>query len=1225
MKLGRAVLAGLTILLAWGVASAGTISPGLEAQLAELAPGGTLKVLVVLREQVDTASLDRQLRWQKAALPIRHQTVVQTLREVAARTQGDLVAALASEKAGGRVVGYTPHWLVNAVVVTAEGDAVRAIATRDDVERVEPDLVAELVAPVVAAKDVAATGAVDDVRGIGTAPGVRAVRAPDVWTELGVRGDGALVGTLDTGVDGSHPALAERWRGNFAPPGECWLDAANLGDPDFPRDRYDHGTHVMGTLTGLAPGDTIGVAPGARWIAVNGIAMETGPAFDNAVLASLEFLTDPDGDPTTHDDVPDVVQNSWGVNKGYTGYLECDSRWWTAIDNCEAAGVVLLWAAGNEGPGASTLRSPADRAASPISCFSVGSTGAESPYTISSFSSRGPSTCADLAPGLEIKPELVAPGAEIYSSVPGGGYQYLSGTSMSGPHVAGVVALMRSANPDVDVTTIKQVLMATAVDLGREGEDDVYGHGFVDAYEAVLAVMGGLGHVEGTVTDLTTGQLIAGASLRVVDGFQSTTTDANGHFRLPLRPDTPTTVEVSFFGHAVQTFTATVAANQSVIRDVSTYRQNWAAVRGVVYGDGQPLPGASVAPRGTPVPPVVTDESGAYSLSLPIDLTGSYELVADSFGWGAVPRAADVVGDIRLDFQLRTAQEEDFESGDFSRHDWSSTGEAAWLVEAGQAWDSDHCARSGGIGDGQASVLTLTVDVPASGEMGFFYRVSSEAGFDFLEFHVDGVRVGRWAGEVAWTEFITPLEAGAHELRWVYDKDGSTSSGEDAAWLDMISLPAGTPPAVVLGHQELTFGTLVDGIGIRRTTVQNLGGSALLYHLALESLDGPAAASAAAAAGAVAGAPHRTLDGDETARSGGGPDRFGYRWLDSTDPDGPEYAWVDIADVGTQVGAGDDATHGPFPLGFPFRYYGEDYTAVRVCTNGFLQFAGSDDHYTNQDIPTPGAPDAIVAPFWDDLNPNSGGAILQYRDEANARFIVQWERVPHYNPSDTPETFQVILHADGSILFQYRQLSAVESCTVGIESQDGTDGLRVVYNGAYLFDGLAIRFSPDPPVPWLVVLPASGSVPAGGAALIEVVFDAAELAPGTYRAALVVTTNDPTASLVQVPVTLVVTADPTPVDGPPPAFGLRGAVPNPFNPSTDIHFSLHQAGAVDLRLYDLSGRLVRTLVADVRPAGTHQVRWNGRDHAGRPAASGAYHARLSAGGRTAVTKLTLVR
>ena len=97
-------------------------------------------------------------------------------------------------------------------------------------------------------------------------PGLPAINAPQVWQEFGNRGGGALVGILDTGVDGAHPALADNWRGNYAPAEECWLDVLGLGHTT-PQDDHYHGTHVMGILTGEKPdGTPIGVAPEARWI-----------------------------------------------------------------------------------------------------------------------------------------------------------------------------------------------------------------------------------------------------------------------------------------------------------------------------------------------------------------------------------------------------------------------------------------------------------------------------------------------------------------------------------------------------------------------------------------------------------------------------------------------------------------------------------------------------------------------------------------------------------------------------------------------------------------------------------------------------------------------------------------------------------------------------------------------------------------------------------------------
>jgi subtilisin family serine protease len=473
-------LLSLMVLAPMSAALAGQFAPGLEAYLAEAHADEPLRALLVLDDQVDLRALDLDLHLQRSDRATRHLRVVSALREKARDTQGDLLAEL-DARLGKGIEGYKAYWLINAVLVVGEAATVREVAARADIRVAELDLVPALIEPLRSEPS-------GDARGIGIAPGIVAVGARRVWDELGIRGEGALVGSLDTGVDGTHPALADRWRGLHAPWSECWLDVLDTGTV-FPTDEDNHGTHTCGTMTGLAPDDTIGIAPAAEWIAANAIGQTVNDDFDNDILDCLEFFTDPDGDPATLDDVPDVVQNSWGVNEQFAGYVDCDSRWWDAIDACEAAGVALCWSAGNEGPGYTTLRSPADRATTLENCFSVGATQFYSPFEIWESSSRGPAGRLCGPEANLIKPEIVAPGVDIYSCIPGDQYVNYSGTSMAGPHVAGVIALMRSADPDVDVITIKQVLMETAIDLGDAGEDNDYGHGFLDAHAAVQTLL----------------------------------------------------------------------------------------------------------------------------------------------------------------------------------------------------------------------------------------------------------------------------------------------------------------------------------------------------------------------------------------------------------------------------------------------------------------------------------------------------------------------------------------------------------------------------------------------------------------------------------------------------------------------------------------------------------------------------------------------------------------
>jgi subtilisin family serine protease len=579
------ILAALATLLLGSTAMAGEISPDLAAQLAATAPDTPVSVIVHLTEQAPVVQLVAELDQTRATLQQRHGVIVTALQD-AARSQQPLLADLADGQRDGGVLGFTSYWISNLIVVKALPSEVERIAARLDVDWVEPNFTAELIKPVSERPLPNDAEAEEGTRGIGMTPGIRAINAPQVWRQLGIDGTGALIGSCDTGVAGNHPALISRWRGTGAPWQECWLDVLGTGTT-FPTDTHGHGTHTTGTMCGLAPDDTIGVAPGAQWIASNVINQGTGTAFDNDVIASFQWFADPDGNPFTVDDVPDVVQNSWGVNEGFAGYSDCDSRWWAAIDNCEAAGVVTIWSAGNEGSGAGTLRSPSDRAATLYSSFSVGAVDATNysfPYPIAGFSSRGPTTCPLVPPLLAFKPEVSAPGVSVYSSIPSG-WGYMDGTSMAGPHVSGVVALIRQANPNLSVDLVKQILMNSARDEGTVGEDNTYGWGVIDALAAVQAAMTGFGTLSGVVTNASYNDLpLAGAEIRVPAlGFRFFS-GANGSYSGSLAPGTHEIV-VSLAGFAPQTHTVTVAADGQAVLDIALVDVAGPAITGV----SQPL------------------------------------------------------------------------------------------------------------------------------------------------------------------------------------------------------------------------------------------------------------------------------------------------------------------------------------------------------------------------------------------------------------------------------------------------------------------------------------------------------------------------------------------------------------------------------------------------------------------------------------------------------------
>jgi bacillopeptidase F len=487
--------------LAAGNAISGELRSDLETHLQILPDDAQVSVIIHLYEQADIQSLDLEFDREKATRQVRHEQVMRALKEAAQRSQPALIEYLEKARRQGHITGFTPYWISNMIIVKATKSEINRLVNRYDVDFIEPNFEVELIRPVTSG-----SGG-NETNGIGVTPGLKAINADRVWKELGITGAGRLVANLDTGVSGNHPALDDRWRGTL--PGvhwsEAWLDRV-YGGSQFPADYYSHGTHVMGTLTGLgeATGDTVGVAFGAYWIACNAIDQGVGGEFDNDVIAAFQWFADPDGDPGTIDDVPDVIQNSWRIAAYFGGsYQDCDDRWDAVIDNCEAAGTVVTFSAGNEGPYSQSHGSPANRADSEFRNFSVGAIDATNynyPYPIADFSSRGPTDC--VGSDHPIKPEVVAPGVDVYSSVPGGGYaqNWWSGTSMAGPHAAGVVALMREANPNLTVNQIKSILLNTADDFGTSGNDNTYGYGLVDAYAAVQMAMSEPPDVSVTIT-----------------------------------------------------------------------------------------------------------------------------------------------------------------------------------------------------------------------------------------------------------------------------------------------------------------------------------------------------------------------------------------------------------------------------------------------------------------------------------------------------------------------------------------------------------------------------------------------------------------------------------------------------------------------------------------------------------------------------------------------------
>ncbi len=418
----------------------GTIDPAVE-ELIRQDPRREIAVIVKGIEKAPVKTIrdrDKSRRRSK---------IIKALKS-AAESQRDVGRLLKKER-----IGKTKQlWIINGIALQANGNVIRELAALPQVESIVLDETVNAPEPSC------------------TSPGppewnISMIGAPQVW-DLGYTGSGIVVANMDTGVDLTHPDLQERWRGGT----NSWFDPH--GEHLSPADVNGHGTGTMGVmLGGDAGGTSIGVAPGARWIAVK-MFDDAGSASYSDIHLGYQWLLDPDGNPDV-DDAPDIVNNSWGLQDPYHS---CITEFQPDLEVLKASGIAVPFAAGNDGPASGTSTSPANNPGA----FPVGAVDASS--GIASFSSRGPSACGGLFP------TVVAPGVSILTAgltfgLPGG-YTYVSGTSFSAPHLSGAMALLMSAFPYLDISAMEKAVIDSARDLGAPGVDNDYGYGMLDAFNA---------------------------------------------------------------------------------------------------------------------------------------------------------------------------------------------------------------------------------------------------------------------------------------------------------------------------------------------------------------------------------------------------------------------------------------------------------------------------------------------------------------------------------------------------------------------------------------------------------------------------------------------------------------------------------------------------------------------------------------------------------------------
>ncbi len=553
------------------------LTPAVSVPAAAAAPGGMDKVEALVLQQLAekgqtdffvslTEKADLSAAGQLPTKLQKGQFVFDTLRATANRTQAGLKSYLDAQG-----VQYTAYYIVNSVLVRGGNQALlETLAARADVASITANHTFQLEEPMINPNPPAKTEAVES--------NISFVKADQAWAIA--NGSGTVMAGNDTGLYWNHPALINQyrgWNGSVADHNYNWWDATGTY-PNEPNDGHGHGTHTSGTMVGDdGAGNQIGMAPGARLVHCKNMD-NGGGGVDEWFITCFQWDLAPwdlSGQNANPAMAPDAVNNSWGYGGGGQNQFR------ESVDNLLAAGIVVEVSAGNEGSGCQSLRSPGDYQ----EVFTTGSiqhSGGVLPGTITGFSSRGPSSLDG-----NYFPDFMAPGENIRSSVPGGGYQGgWSGTSMSGPHVTALIGLIWSANPSLkgQIDTTYQIIQQTVVPLTGQngsncggdynvGPNNDWGYGTIDALAAVqLAVSyGGAGTLEGTVTDAVTSLPVAGATISAVrqeGGTWTDTTDANGFYQVAVaagtfditashvhyQPETAYGVVVPEDGTAVQDF-----------------------------------------------------------------------------------------------------------------------------------------------------------------------------------------------------------------------------------------------------------------------------------------------------------------------------------------------------------------------------------------------------------------------------------------------------------------------------------------------------------------------------------------------------------------------------------------------------------------------------------------------------------------------------------------------
>jgi len=465
---------------------------------------------------------------------------VRLLKRHATDGQQNIANLLNEEKKRDKADKVKQFWIVNAVALNATPELIEQLSAREDVESIEFDSQVHMIED---SSIQVSRGQIDNATNE-----IKRINATRAW-EIGLDGTGINVSVIDTGIYATHPDIDGRVI--------KWIDyVSHLSSP---YDDNGHGTHVAGTVGGNgAGGMTTGVAPNVSLFGAK-VLNSIGSGYSSDVIYAIEWSID---------NKADIISLSLGGDR--------DLAMKIAINNAMSAGVTVIAAAGNSGPGAGTINFPAGEK-------NVIAVGAVNSFdNISSFSSRGPIT----VDGEElIKPDISAPGVCINSLSKSGGYEYCwSGTSMATPHVSGTAALLLQAARKNGIllspAQVRSNLENTSGDLGSAEKDNVYGAGRIDVFEAIRKYASST--INGTVEDHNTKTGIANVIVSTNTSI-STITNASGFYSMAVTAGTYNlTAKSDPIYNKNNTLTVSTIGRNVVVQDIELLKKPTGTITGSV-------------------------------------------------------------------------------------------------------------------------------------------------------------------------------------------------------------------------------------------------------------------------------------------------------------------------------------------------------------------------------------------------------------------------------------------------------------------------------------------------------------------------------------------------------------------------------------------------------------------------------------------------------------------